>query len=62
MQNGDTLIGGLFSGAGYCPLAWFVQFLLYFHSWNFGSYGFWYSVVDLNQNGGLGQWFKKMFR
>ncbi|MBK8875688.1 MAG: hypothetical protein IPN13_17965 [Bacteroidetes bacterium] len=54
MQNGDTLIGSIVSGTGYRPMARFVPSFYIFTPSVLFFYGFWYSVVDLNQNGGLG--------
>ncbi|MBK7967856.1 MAG: T9SS type A sorting domain-containing protein [Bacteroidetes bacterium] len=55
MQNGDTLIGDLlFQEQVIVPLPGSSHLFYIFTPSVLVFYGFWYSVVDLNQNGGLG--------
>ncbi|MBK6642094.1 MAG: T9SS type A sorting domain-containing protein [Bacteroidetes bacterium] len=55
MQNGDTLIGSLlFQEQVIVPLPGSSHLFYIFTPSVLFFYGFWYSVVDLNQNGGLG--------
>ncbi|MBK7969786.1 MAG: hypothetical protein IPK08_13060 [Bacteroidetes bacterium] len=55
MQNGDTLVGGLtFQEQVIVPWPDSSSLFYIFTAGIFTPYGFWYSVVDMSQNGGLG--------
>jgi len=55
MQNGDTLVGsGLFQEQVIVPWPDSSNLFYLFTAGVFAPFGFWYSVIDLNQNGGLG--------
>jgi hypothetical protein len=55
MQNGDTLVGGLtFQEQVIVPWPDSPELFYIFTAGIFTPYGFWYSVVDMSQNGGLG--------
>jgi hypothetical protein len=54
MQNGDTLVGGLtFQEQVIVPWPDSPNLFYIFTAGIFTPYGFWYSVVDMSQNGGL---------
>ncbi len=55
MQNGDTLVGGLtFQEQVIVPWPDSSSLFYIFTAGIFTPYGFWYSVVDMSQNGGMG--------
>ncbi|MBL0339590.1 MAG: hypothetical protein IPP71_00970 [Bacteroidetes bacterium] len=63
MQNGDTLIGGLtFQEQVIVPWPDSTHLFYIFTAGVAVPFGFWYSVVDMNQNGGLGAVIQKNVR